>query len=87
MSLELKPGAFVIANAGRDKGKCFIVLSVENQYLYLCNGKNRKVSKPKKMKIKHTIPTDYSNEIICNLLDRGELTDKSARCAISEFEV
>ena len=84
--MELKAGNFVIANAGRDKGRCFIVLSVENQYLCLCNGKNRKMSKPKRMKIKHVIDVGCSSDYICDLLSEDKLTDKAVRSAVSEFD-
>ena len=84
--MEIKPGDFVVAMAGREKGKCFVVLSVENQYLYLCNGKNRKLSTPKKIKIKHIKPVGCSDDFICDLLAKGEVTNKIIHHAISEIQ-
>ena len=46
-------GDLVISIAGRDKGKTFLVISIENEFVYLVDGKTRKVDKPKKKKIKH----------------------------------
>ncbi len=82
--MNIKPGDFVIAVSGREKGKCFVVLSVENQFLYLCDGKNRKVSKPKKKKIKHIEYAGTSSSDVCQKLQSG-ITDKAIRRALSEF--
>ena len=83
--MNIKPGEFVIANAGKDKGECFVVLSVENQFLYLCNGKNRKVSNPKKKQIKHVLKAGaYDGQIIKRLED-SNLTDRQIRRSISAF--
>ena len=40
--------------AGRDAGQLFYVIKVEQQYLYLVNGKDRTLEKPKRKKRKHT---------------------------------
>lgn len=83
--MSIKPGDFVIAASGREKGKCFVVLSVENQFLYLCDGKNRKVSNPKKKKIKHIEYAGPANIDVCEKLQDG-ITDKVIRRALSEFK-
>ena len=46
-------GQVVISKNGRDKSRLFIVLRVEDDYIYLSDGKNRLIGKPKKKKIKH----------------------------------
>ena len=43
----------VEATAGRDLGKLFFVISTENEYLLLVNGKDRTLEKPKRKKRKH----------------------------------
>ena len=43
----------VIATAGREKGKLFYVLDLDEQYLNLGNGKDRTLEKPKLKKRKH----------------------------------
>ena len=43
----------VIATAGREKGKHFYVLNVEEQYLLLVNGKDRTLEQPKRKKLRH----------------------------------
>ena len=39
--------------AGHDKGKLYYVLSSDEGFVYLVNGKTRTLGKPKKKKIKH----------------------------------
>ncbi len=75
----------MIAKAGRDLGKCFIVLSVENQFLYLCDGKSRKVDTPKKKKIKHAEFAGTAADYIRTRLQEGGITNKDIRRAVSEF--
>ncbi|MBE7029993.1 MAG: hypothetical protein E7409_01035 [Ruminococcaceae bacterium] len=84
--MDAHPGEFVYAKAGRDKGKCFIVLSIDGEYLYLCDGKARKVSTPKKKKVKHVELTGTSDEFIRNKLSAiGKLTNKEVRYSLSKY--
>ena len=43
----------VRSTAGRDKGKLFYVLALDETYLSLVNGKDRTLDKPKRKKRKH----------------------------------
>ncbi len=79
-------GEFVCAVAGRDKGKYFIAVSGEGEYLFICDGKSRKVGNPKKKKLKHMSLTGISDEFIVSKLDsQGKLTNKEVRYALSNF--
>ena len=51
--MELERGNIVRSAAGRDRGKLFIVLAVEGEFLLLADGKGRKVEAPKRKKRKH----------------------------------
>ena len=53
---------------GRDKGLYFIVVGVEENYVYLVDGSVRKVDKPKKKKIKHIELTNMHEENIANII-------------------
>jgi ribosomal protein L14E/L6E/L27E len=51
---ELCLGQLVMATAGRDKGKLFVVLCINSdQYVYISDGSIRRVENPKKKKLKH----------------------------------
>ena len=41
--------------AGRDRGKLFVVLAAEGEYLLLADGKSRKVESPKRKKRRHVL--------------------------------
>lgn len=43
----------VMSLCGRDSGRLFAVLRTEDNYLFLADGKLRKVENPKKKKAKH----------------------------------
>lgn len=38
---------------GHDKGELFLIVKEEEPYVFLADGKNRKIEKPKKKKKKH----------------------------------
>ncbi|WP_313582000.1 hypothetical protein [Lacrimispora sp.] len=51
--MELTTGAFVKSAAGHDKGGYFLILREEGEYIYLVDGKSRRLNCPKKKKKKH----------------------------------
>lgn len=72
--------------AGRDKGKYFLVIAQKDNFLYLCDGKGRKVGSPKKKKIKHVSFTDVKNDFVSSKLAQGgKLTNKEVRYALSDY--
>jgi len=74
--MDVHQGEFVYASRGRDAGACFIVISQEDNYLYLADGKSRKVGSPKKKKLKHVILTGDRDDFIVNkLMSIGKLTN------------
>ena len=50
---NLTIGTIVKSIAGHDKNKFFVIINVENEYVYLVDGKCRPLDKPKKKKVKH----------------------------------
>ncbi len=84
--MDTHPGEFVYATAGRDKGKCFVILSAQDEYLYLVDGKARKVSTPKKKKVKHVEMTGERDEFIyTKLVQTGKVTNKEVRYSLSNY--
>ena len=84
--LDAHPGEFVYATAGRDAGKCFVVLAVENEFVFIADGKGRKVSTPKKKKNKHIKFTGKVDSFIESRLNSlNKVTNKEVRYAISNF--
>ena len=69
--MDIAKSNIVRSDAGRDKGKLFIVLAVQGEYLLLADGKSRKLESPKRKKRKHVLfvaadETRVSQKIISN---------------------
>jgi len=63
-------GRVVLAKAGRDKGKLFMIVGkVDDEYVLIANGTNRSIDKPKKKKIKHL---DARPELLKDLKEKIE---------------
>ena len=43
----------VVSTAGRDQGQLYYVISTDNMFLMLVNGKDRTLDKPKRKKLRH----------------------------------
>ena len=50
---EITVSDVVVSTAGRDTGKWFYVIAEEQNFLFLANGKDRTLDKPKRKKRKH----------------------------------
>ncbi len=84
--LKTHIGEFVYVIAGRDKGKCFIILSADDKYVYLCNGKGRKVTTPKKKSVKHISFTGEKSDFIKGkAFENKEITNNEIKREISKF--
>ena len=62
----------VVSTAGRDKGKWFYVIHEEPMYLYLANGKDRTLDKPKRKKRKHIQKVLRSETRVADKLRNGD---------------
>ncbi|EFI41396.1 MULTISPECIES: KOW domain-containing protein [Peptoniphilus] len=52
----IEVGQVVKSKSGRDAGLIFLVYEIlDDSYVYIVNGSNRKLNNPKKKKIKHLI--------------------------------
>ncbi|MDO4764610.1 MAG: KOW domain-containing RNA-binding protein [Eubacteriales bacterium] len=66
---EIKIGQLVISKAGRDKGNHFLVIELAKDYVYLVDGKTRRIDQPKKKKIKHIQPTHWLSHEIAQVVE------------------
>lgn len=84
--MEIAGSNIVRSAAGRDKGKFFVVLAVEGEFLLLADGKARKVEKPKRKKRRHVLfvssePTRLSEKILSN----EKVTNSELRRTLAAF--
>ena len=79
MMLELVKGCVVKVKAGRDKDKFFVVVDFNDKEAFICDGRRRKVSKPKKKNIRHLALTS-------TVVSPEDMTcDKRIRLALNKF--
>ena len=82
----IEVGNIVISKMGRDKGKYFIVVGVEENYVYLVDGAIRKVDRPKKKKIKHIQLTNMHDEnIATRVINKYKMTNHDIKKALKEI--
>ena len=51
--MDISKSDIIISLAGRDKGKLFYVVDVEENFVLIADGKGRKLENPKRKKLKH----------------------------------
>lgn len=76
--MEAKIGMIVRSTAGRDKGRFMAVVSTEKGFVYLADGKERRLASPKKKNIRHISLTRTS-------VDTDGMTDKGLRNFLRDF--
>ena len=62
----------VVSTAGHDQGEIFYVIDMDDQFLYLANGKDRTLDKPKRKKRKHVQKVLRSETRVVEKLLRGD---------------
>ena len=79
-------GQIVYSKNGRDKGRAFIVVDFDNEYLFLVDGQLRKLEKPKKKKIKHVQSCKKVEESIKYKIENNlYLNDADVRKALAAY--
>ena len=67
----------VVSTAGHDQGEIFYVVSTDDQFLFLANGKDRTLDKPKRKKRKHVQKVLRSETRVAETLRPGDKVLKS----------
>ena len=83
----MKIGDIVISTYGHDTGEWYIVEDVLNEYVFLVDGKNKPLSKPKKKKVKHVLATNlFAEELAQKLTQRQKIQDAEIRKTLNFFK-
>lgn len=84
--MTISPGDIVYSTAGRDSGCCFVVMAVEENFVFICDGKSRKTDKPKKKKVRH-IKTGcgHSDFISEKIKNGGIVTNRELKRELRPF--
>ena len=77
----------VISLKGRDSGEQFIAISEDENYLYLVNGRSRRVESPKRKKRKHICFQSKIDEATTSrLIQTGKISNSEVRKILSVFD-
>ncbi|MDR1820982.1 MAG: hypothetical protein LBQ91_00950 [Oscillospiraceae bacterium] len=94
INARLSPGDIALNICGRDKGRFYFIKSVSDGYVYLTDGRTRKLDAAKKKKVKHVLfvcSPSYKLAENIKKLDAGELgvkdklTNKQVRAALRDY--
>ena len=69
--MEYRVGQLVRSKAGRDKGVDFVGVKSDNGYVYVADGRMRKLENPKKKKIKHIQGSYKVSDSLAELIESG----------------
>ena len=82
--LPFEIGRAVVSRQGRDAGRCFVILQVvDEQFVMMADGLTRKLTHPKKKKLKHLYPKPVMVEGIVEGLNSHQLLDSDLRKALN----
>ena len=70
--MEVDKSSLVVSKAGRDQGQLFYVIDTDEQYVYLADGKSRRLEKPKRKKRKHVEQVPRTESRIAEKIRNGE---------------
>ena len=70
--MEVDKSSLIVSKAGRDKGQLFYVIDADEQYVYLADGKSRRLEKPKRKKRKHVEQVPRTESRIAEKIRNGE---------------
>ena len=70
--MEVDKSSLVVSKAGRDQGQLFSVIDADEQYVYLADGKSRRLEKPKRKKRKHIEQIPRTESRIAEKIRNGE---------------
>lgn len=86
--MNVSVGNIVLSGKGRDKGRLFFVVAMaEDGCVFISDGDYRRISNPKKKKLKHISHFSSAETKVANKLKDGEkVTDAELRKAIRQLE-
>lgn len=84
---KCKLGDIVASKNGKYKDELFVVTNfIDEEYCFISNGKQRKLSNPKKKKVKHLLVLDKNIELEQKLKNNAYILDSDIRKIISNYK-
>lgn len=80
-------GQFVTSKAGHDKAQCYVIIREEGDFVYLCDGRLKRLEAPKKKRRKHIQVTNRTvkEELLQKLQKELPVTDEEIKYEIKQY--
>ena len=79
--MNFETGMIVKPQSGHRINKHFVLVKAEENFVYIADGKRRRLSNPKKKNKKHIVDTDKQK------IDLNTQTDKSIRKLLNKYDL
>lgn len=79
---EFKIGGFAVSAAGHDTGKCYVIIQMDSEYVYLVDGRIRTTDRPKKKKKMHVNMLVHSDETLVEKVMNQSVKNEEIKRAI-----
>ena len=85
----MEVGYLVTSKAGHDKGKVFLIIAEEDEYVWLADGKTRTQANPKKKKKKHVqiIKVYKDDDMMMRLTEKEKVREEEIRRVIKTYMI
>lgn len=80
-------GRFAISKAGRDTGKCYVIINAHNEYVYLVDGNIRTLDYPKKKNMKHIIKLKYTDQKLAEAIRNKSVKNEEIKRALKLLQI
>ena len=70
--MEIDRSSLIVSKAGRDKGQLFFVLDTDDLFVYIADGKGRRLEQPKRKKRKHVRKLPQTDTRVAEKIRNGE---------------
>ena len=86
MQKEVYVGSIVYSKAGRDRGKCYIIVRFDEKgFAYVANGEEKTVAAPKRKNVRHLDPGGEIPSIGDKLLSGKQVFDSEIKSALRAY--
>ena len=80
-------GCFATSIAGHDHNNTYVIIDADDEYVYLVDGKIRKVNNPKKKKLKHVQLIKRTDDTITGRINNNvALSNEDIKYAIKNIQ-
>lgn len=80
-----RPSDIVFSLAGHDRDSAYLVLETEGHYVFLVDGKTRKLKNPKRKSLKHIRLGKTGSQELAEAFSQGRATDTAIRKELAIF--